>query len=827
MKQISLGIVAHVDAGKTTLNECLLYKAKVIRKMGRVDHKDAFFDTDRQERDRGITIFAKTATIDWNDTTFTLVDTPGHVDFSCEMERTLQVLDIAVLVVSGLDGVQSHTETIFKLLEYYHIPTFIFVNKMDITTKEKNELIEDLTKNLSNKCVVFEGDYSENLATASESLLEEYLATGNISDKNIARSIQQRGIFPVYFGSALKDMGVEELLTGLQRFSLEKKYPEEFGMKIFKVSYDEQGTRLCYSKITGGVLNAKQKLDENEKVDQIRLVSGNKYTLLQQATAGQIVAIKGLNSYGAGSGLGIEADTNKPVLTAYMVYRVVLPRGTDSNNMLKELNKLQQEDPQIQVSYSEAAKEINVSLMGEIQLEIISKIIKNRTGVDISFDNGKVLFKETICDIVDGVGHFEPLRHYAEVHLRLEPLPAGSGLVFDSEVSTDDLSLNWQRLILTHLKEKRHKGVLIGAPITDIKIIITAGRSHLKHTEGGDFREATYRAVRQGLKKAISIVLEPFYRFTITLNKQYLSKVLYDLDNMKASYKIDEDERGFVVVEGKAPVRKMQNYQTTLLAATSGTGKIVMSLLGYEPCEDEADIIERFHYDSEMDYGNPTGSVFCAHGSGFYVPYNHVEEYMHIKPKEENISSSLTHSNKFTVSENELKQVFMMAGGRNINEKKKVAENKRIDDRNKKVEVKLKERKPRMLIVDGYNMMFGWEKTKGIDFDNARDIVINDISSYAGYKGVSVVIVFDAYKVKDTLGKVSTNSNFSIVYTKTGQTADAYIEKAVHDFKNKYDVYVASSDGTVQSVVFAQGARRVSARELEIELKFINDTMLK
>lgn len=827
MKQVALGIVAHVDAGKTTLNECLLYQGKVIREMGRVDHQDAFFDMNPQERDRGITIFSKMACIDWKQTTFTLVDTPGHVDFSCEMERVLSVLDAAILVISGLDGVQSHSETIFKLLAYYQIPTFIFVNKMDITTFTKQQLLEDIQQKLSPNCLCFdEASFQEAIATANERLFETYLATGTIQKEMIAQAIQQRELFPVYFGSALKNEGITPLLDGLNDYTLEKQYPSEFGMKIFKVSYQQQ-IRLCYCKITGGVLQAKQRLRENEKVDQIRLVQGDKYTLLQKAYAGQIVVLKGLNGFSAGMGLGIENATVEPLLQACMSYRVVMDRNVDINQMLKQFLMLQQEEPSIQVQFQEITKEIQVSIMGEVQLEIIQNIIKERTGEAISFDQGRVLYQETILDSVVGIGHFEPLRHYAEVHVRLEPLPAGSGLVFASEVSTDELATNWQRLILTHLKEKRHKGVLIGCPITDMKITLIAGKSHLKHTEGGDFREATYRAVRQGLKMAQSVVLEPFYQFEISLLQPYLSKVLYDLDQMKANYTIATDEAQRTKIVGKAAVSQMKNYQSLLLAHSSGTGKLMTTLAGYQPCEDQQAVIEAFHYDSEKDFANPTGSIFCAHGSGFYVPYDQVEQYRHIKSEKEVISDVRDLETWSAVSEVELQRVMKMTGGRNKNEKKQVTKKKRVEDSLPKRSVSIQPKKEKLLIVDGYNLMFGWEKTKGVDFDNAADMIIHAMSSYAGFKGIKTIVVFDAYKVKNNQRKRVQQELFSVVYTKMGQTADAYIEKAVFEYKKQYDVYVASSDLTVQNVIFAQGASRVSSRELEVEFNAIHDRMLK
>ncbi len=832
MKQISLGVVAHVDAGKTTLNEAILYHGKVLRKMGRVDHKDAYFDFDSLEKERGITIYAKTGVVDWKNSTMTLVDTPGHVDFSSEMERTLSILDVAVLVISGLDGVQSHSKTIYSLTDHYHLPLFIFVNKMDLALKSKNQLMDELNQTFDGHCVDMADDFVlEKFAMADESLMEEYLETGNISLNNIKKAINTRRVYPVYFGSALKDDGVVELLDGIDYYFIEKDYPKEFGMKIFKVTYDELGTRLCYGKVTGGILSAKQKLSDDEKIDQIRLVSGKKFTLLQNAVAGQIVALKGLNGIMAGDGLGFEKNNEAPILIPYMNYRIRFPKGVDENMMNSQLQMIQQEDPQIGLTYVESLRETHVSLMGEIQLEVLSNIIKNRTGVDVTFDNGSIVYRETITDSVEGVGHFEPLRHYAEVHLRLDPLPRGSGLVFASEVSSDDLSTNWQRLILTHLKEKHHKGVLTGSYIDDIKITVIAGKAHLKHTEGGDFRQATYRAVRQGLKKANSILLEPYFNFEITVKNQYLSRVLFDLDNMSAKIVVDDDGNGNNIITGSAPVRKMQNYQNDLQAATSGSGSIQMSLAGYQESADAKEIIEAKGYDSELDFHNPTGSVFCSHGSGFYVPYDLVEEYMHIKTKSIDDMYYMDEinpvsSNRYSISDAELKSVVDSMGGRNRNTQKQLAQERAKKLEKEKEEKKLAKqaakpivKKKKLLLVDGYNMMFGWEKTKGIDFENAKAMVVKDVASYASLKGIKTILVFDGYRQKQSLGSSVNTQSIEIVHTKANQTADSYIEVAVGQYKKDYDIYVASSDGAVQNVIFAQGASRISAREFELELK--------
>ncbi len=822
MKKITLGILAHVDAGKTTLNESFLYHGNIIRKKGRVDHKDSYLDFDEQEKERGITIYSKNATFDYGNLHISLLDTPGHTDFSSEMERVLQVLDEAVIVISGLSGVQSHTKTIWNLTEVYRLPVFFFVNKMDITTRTKEELFEDLQKQLGAPVVDFSSskeEMYEKIALTDEKTLNEYLENGSVSDERISSLIQKRKIFPVCFGSALKDEGVVELLDTLSRYSSEKEYPKQFGLKIYKVSYDENGNRLLYGKVTGGVLSAKQKIGENEKVDQLFAMSGKRFTLVSEASAGDIVAIKGLNGHYANEGLGAEKSGQKPLLSSYMNYRITYPKQVDSNQMTRELRKIEEENPEIRLNVNGYRNETYVELMGDLQIDVIRNIIKKRTGVEVSFDNGSVLYKETIRDSVIGVGHFEPLRHYAEVHLRLKPLARDSGLVFKSDVSTDELSLNWQRLILTHLREKVHKGVLTGSPITDMEITLVAGRAHLKHTEGGDFRQATYRAVRNGLKKADSILLEPYYSYRIDVPQQDLSKVLYDLESLSGSVRVEEDT-DVCHIYGEAPVVNLKNYQTRLASLSSGRGQISLRLCGYRECHNTLEVLERFSYDSEMDFANPTGSVFCAHGAGFYVPYNHVEDFMHIREDQRTYTRTAT-TNRNRISEEELKRVFENLNGRNRKADKVHERDKKEEEEKKKV--KIAERKPELLLVDGYNVMHYFSKTKDlleVNFDMARDMVINEMANLAGYKNCDVVIVFDAYKVAGGLGSIQKSDNVTIVYTKANQTADSYIEKAVHDYSKDYSITVATSDYAVQNMILNSGARRISSRELEMELEF-------
>jgi len=826
MKNISLAILAHVDAGKTTLNECLLFHGGIIRKMGRVDHQDSFLDFDRMEKERGITIYSKMANFKYQDTVFYLVDTPGHNDFSSEMERSLQVVDVAVLVISGLDGVQSHSLTIFKLLEYYHIPTFIFVNKMDIALKSKAELLSEIQKELAETCFDFSDDrLIENIALASEKTWQEYEKSGQISQATVTRKIAERVIFPVYFGSALKNEGVDKLLAGLDKYTDKKNYPPELGLKFFKVNYQEDGTRICFCKVTGGTLKVKDKINQEDKVDQIRLYNGQKYDLIPSAQAGMIVGLKGLNTVMAYDVIG-EGEIKKPTLNAYMTYKVSYPENTDSNYLLKQLQMLSQEDPAIKISYHQQLKELRLSLMGKIQIEVVENTIFERTGIRIKLEKGSVLFKETIAREVSGYGHYEPVKHYAEVHLKLEPLERGKGLEFESAVSNDILASSWQKLILTQLQEKQHPGVLCGSAITDIRITLINGRAHHKHTEGGDFREAAYRAVRQGLKMTESILLEPFYDFRINVKNEHLSKVLYDLETVDATFTVEPADQDLMLIAGSGPIRKMQNYQDRLLALTSATGRIILTLKGYDICLEQDEIVEQTGYDSETDSDNPTGSVFCSHGAGFYVPYDYVKQYLHIRPEKdddfETIYSSTTRS---TITEAELKRVVETAAGRNRKDKQIVAR-KRVDDSEAFSRTKIvpKVKKPYLLIVDGYNLMHSYRDNSALlNFDGARDKVINEVASYAGYRNFKAVVVFDAYKTEETVSRRFKSETMEIVYTRANQTADSYIEKMVHQNKDKYDIIVVSSDFALQNMVLGEGAIRKSSREFMLELKKLTE----
>ena len=818
MKKVTIGILAHVDAGKTTLTESLLYTSGKIRKQGRVDHGDAFLDYNTQERQRGITIFSKQAQFAWKDTEFILLDTPGHVDFSSEMERTLQVLDYAIIVISGVDGIQSHTRTIWKLLEHYHIPTFLFVNKMDITYRLKEDLLKEFTQELSLHCVDFTEDFYENIAFLDDELLEEYERTETISKKLIQKHIAKRHIFPCFFGSALKIDHIDQFLNALDRWTITPTYLDDFQAQVYKITRDEKGQRLAHVKITGGSIKVKDTIGE-DKVDQIRVYSGSKYDMLQEAHCGDIVAMTGLDHVFAGDTLGVGASHIQPILTSYMNYRMILPDGVDFYTMVNQLKQLAEEDPMLQLTFNEH-QDIYIQFMGEVQIDILKDIIEERFHQHVDFDEGKIVYLETIEDTVEGVGHFEPLRHYAEVHVLLEPGKRGSGIVIDNQCSLDMLDGHYQRLILSHLQEKQHIGVLTGSPITDIKITLLSGKAHLKHTEGGDFREATYRAVRHGLKNAQSILLEPYYSFECTLPLSSMSRFMFDVDSMHGKCTVDYQDEQIVVIKGEAPVQKMQGYQQTLTSYTKGQGRIYYSLLGYLPCLDQDKVIEEIGYDSESDLENPTGSIFCQHGAGFYVPYYQVSEYMHIpysykKEKQTYIQERYISQ----ASENEeLEAIFERTYGKT---KRHLYKDyyKPVEDHQSSMLVKSKQE---CMLVDGYNVIFAWQQLSDIakeNLDLARQKLIDILANYQGYKNCLMIIVFDAYKVKHNLGTFEQNHNVFVVYTKEAQTADMYIEHVTHELSHDYHVIVATSDALEQMIVIGRGARRISSRELEKEVE--------
>lgn len=828
MKKIVLGILAHVDAGKTTLTESMLYLSKTIRHLGRVDHGDAFLDYNSQERDRGITIFSKQAIFNWNDCQITLIDTPGHVDFSTEMERTLQVLDYAILVISGIDGIQNHSETIWKLLKHYHVPTFIFINKMDSIYANKDKLLNDLKDQFDVNCFDFENldeNFYETIALNNEKLLDYYLEHQTLTKEMIIDEIYQQNLFPCFFGSALKIEGIDIFLNEFTNYVKEKQYPKQFQARVFKITHDKQGNKLTHLKITGGSLKVKEQVG-NEKVDQIRIYSGDKYQLVNEVYAGDICAIKGFKNFEISQGLGNESTVNTPILSPYMDYRIILPENCNQHEALEKLLLLSKEDPQLHINYNNQSKEIHVELMGEIQVEILKNIISERFNLDVEFDHGNIIYKETILEPVEGVGHFEPLRHYAEVHLLLEPGKPGSGLEFAVDCKENVLATSYQRLVLSHLKEKEHIGVLTGSLITDMKITLISGRAHLKHTEGGDFREATYRALRQGLKATKSILLEPYFKFSLEIPVEYLSRAIYDIETMNGTFKLSKEQDEMAYLTGKAPVSKMQNYQSEVISYTKGKGRITLQIDGYYPCTNQEEIISKINYDSESDLENPTGSVFCSHGAGFNVKWDEVENYMHIpyqfKPKNENKEKKIektTYSNE----DEELENIFIRTYGPIKQHQTTTPAKKIISNTTYKY-------MPECLLVDGYNIIHSWPELKELAKDNldaARTRLIDIMCNYQGYKKCILILVFDAYKVKNNLGSSYKYHNIYIVYTKEAQTADMYIERTTHELASKYNITVATSDALEQLIVLGQGGKRISSRELRLEVERLDKEKLE
>ena len=848
MENIVMGILAHVDAGKTTLSEGMLYLSGTVRKLGRVDHKDAFLDTYSLERDRGITIFSKQAVFSLGNRRINLLDTPGHVDFSAEMERTLQVLDYAVLVISGADGVQGHTETLWKLLKLYEIPTFIFINKMDQPGTDRESLLTELKERLDEGCIVFgkgkNVESLEEIAMTDEVVLDYFMEHETVRNEDICRLIRERKIFPCYFGSALKLDGVQELLAGFEEYMKPFDGKKEFGARVFKISRDDKGERLTFLKVTGGKLVVKMPINKEEKINQIRIYSGAKYEAVNEVEAGGVCAVTGLSSSYIGQGLGVEKGTAAPFLEPVLTYQMILPEGADTTKVLRELKQLEEEEPLLNIVWNPALEEIHVQLMGEVQTEILKTMIAERFHLDVEFGTGKIVYKETIKSPVVGVGHYEPLRHYAEVHLKMEPLEAGSGLVFDTDCSEDVLDRNWQRLILTHLQEREHPGVLTGAPITDMKITIVAGRAHLKHTEGGDFRQATYRAVRQGLKSAESLLLEPWYSFVLEVPSEQVGRAMSDIGQMNGSFEGPEaeDKQGMVRLTGTAPASEMRDYQREVWAYTKGRGRITLTLKGYEPCHNAEEVIEEIGYDSERDVDNPTGSVFCAHGAGFLVKWDEVPEYMHIKEdflaekpgieQDEMMAVQMgnhcNYSGGYSSSyddDPELLTIMEREFGSKQEERDRYSSYRKqtvsTPVRHTTV-IKENEPKKEYLLVDGYNIIFAWEELNELakaSIDAARNKLMDILSNYQGFIGCTLILVFDAYKVKGNQGEVQKYHNIYVVYTKEAETADQYIEKTTHEIGRKYKVTVATSDALEQVIVMGQGAYRISARDFYEEVE--------
>ena len=843
---LNVGLLAHVDAGKTTLSESILYQSGAIRNLGRVDHQDAFLDTDEMERERGITIFSKQAVLTWKDTEITLLDTPGHVDFSAEMERVLQVLDCAVLVISGADGVQGHTETLWKLLTRYGIPVFLFVNKMDQEGTDCGKLLAELKSRFSEGCIDFgrvetgAEEVIEEIAVCDEQTMEEYLEKGSVAAASIRRLVAERKIFPCYFGSTLHLQGVEELMNGICTYQMQKEYPAAFGAKVYKIARDGQGNRLTYLKVTGGTLKVKDVIGENgDKVNQIRVYSGEKYELLSEADAGKVCAVTGLAETYPGQGLGAEKDSELPILEPVLTYRIILPDDCNVHTMLRDLKLLEEEEPELHVVWIEKSQEIHVQLMGDVQIEILQRIIKERFGVLVEFGEGSIVYKETIAAPVEGVGHFEPLRHYAEVHLRLEPGERGSGMQFDSECSEDVLDRNWQRLVLTHLEEKEHKGVLTGSVITDMKITLTSGKAHLKHTEGGDFRQATYRAVRQGLKKAESVLLEPYYEFRIELPSENVGRAMTDIQNRFGKFEAPETLGEMTVLTGIAPVSTLSGYQKDVIAYTGGRGRISLTLKGYDLCHNQEEVVAARGYDSELDLANPTGSVFCAHGAGFVVDWDEVEEYMHMErtldqtgeeglaevtlPKRRHSSIELTQEELDAIYVRTPDPVKQNHGQVTVCAKEKDREpGSAYTDPKWERRRREKEGRQEYLLVDGYNIIFSWEELRELsekDIGAARGKLADILSNYQGYRKCTLILVYDAYKVEGNPGEVMKYHNIYIVYTKEAETADQYIEKTVRRIAKDAAVTVATSDGLEQVIILGQGANRMSAPGLKEEIE--------
>lgn len=887
MKNIVAGILAHVDSGKTTLSEAMLYQAGQIRKLGRVDHQDTYLDTDSQEKDRGITIFSKQAELAYADMHIALLDTPGHVDFGTEMERTLQVLDYVVLVINGMDGVQSHTETLWKLLERYGIPVFIFVNKMDMTGYDRDYLMDNIRHRLSDGCVDFLcEDSGEQIAMCDEAMLEHFLETGANDEQDVVNAIAGRKLFPCYFGSALKNEGVSELLDGMNRYVVEPVRGEEFGARVFKIGRDDKGERLTYMKVTGGVLKLKDVLtlrnsqgeESHEKVNQIRVYSGAKYDMVTQVPAGCVCAVPGLvNTYGR-QGIGACLDGELPSLEPVLSYKVMYPTDVDAVTMVSKLRLLEEEDPQLQVQWNETAGEIYIKVMGQVQLEVVAQMVRDRFGIAITYGQGRISYKETIAAPVMGVGHFEPLRHYAEVHLLLEPMENGSGMCFDSICSEDVLDKNWQRLILTHLQEREFRGVLTGSPITDMKISITAGRAHQKHTEGGDFRQATYRAVRQGLMMAESVLLEPVYAFKIEVPQEYAGRVLADIVKMSGTMDGQEISGETTVITGHAPVYTMREYYSELTAFSRGTGRLQVDIDGYQPCHNTEEVLAERHYDPELDRFNPSSSVFCAHGAGYLVDWYDVYENMHVKedPGFE-ISGQLGYTedgyamdipvnrpgksvSEMSITDEELSEIFARTFGGDYKDKD-VALNGRFRRTTSEYKVngqynksQSRDRQPGngplvgsrpadrgiatpgafkrrksgedYVIVDGYNVIFAWDTLRELsehNIDSARGKLMDILSNYQGYMNCHLIVVFDGYKVKDNKGERFPYDDIEVVYTKEGETADAHIEKLTHELARKHKVTVVTSDGLEQIVTMGQGAIRMSSRDFKLEVERVNE----
>lgn len=853
-KQICIGILAHVDAGKTTLSEALLYESGAIRMLGRVDHQNAFLDTDAQERARGITIFSKQARMQHGEAAFILMDTPGHVDFSAEMERTLQVLDYAVLVISGKDGVQAHTATLWKLLSKYQVPVFLFINKMDLEGADKNAIMTELRNTLDEGCLDFcmarDDAWMEQAAMCDETLLEEFLEAAALSDESLQSSIAARKLFPCFFGSALKMEGIKAFLDGLAAFTKPCAYPQEFGARVYKITRDRRGNRLTHMKITGGVLHTKdmvatvtdaasdvKKAEKREKIEQLRIYSGEKFTAVDSIRAGEVCAATGLSGTYAGQGLGYEKQADAPMLESVLLYQVILPPGQDVHDALTKLRQLAEEDPQLRVVWNEQLQEIQMQLAGEVQLTVLKTLILERFGLSVEFGEGSISYKETIKAPAVGAGHFEPLRHYAEVHILLEPAEPGSGLVFDTACSEDVLDKNWQRLIMTHLMEREHIGVLTGSPLTDMKLTLLTGKAHQKHTEGGDFRQAVYRAVRQGLRKAESVLLEPWYEFRLKIPAEMVGRAMSDVQRMGGQVGEPEMKGEFMVLAGKAPVSEMKDYSLEVVSYTKGHGNLFCTLCGYEPCHNQKQVIEQIGYDASRDVNNTADSVFCRHGTGVTVKWDEADEWMHLESgwpfenaaavagealaqdgKAAGGSASVYRGTK--EEDEELARIFERTYGKP--KQRTVIPKREIFPKSEKVVIKPAKVLEEYLLVDGYNIIFSWKQLKAlaeVNMDSARQALIEILANYQGYKKCHVIVVFDAYRVKGGERRHEKQGNVDVIFTAEAETADMYIERTAHEKSKEYLVRVATSDRLEQMIIVGSGAFKISADAFELEIQ--------
>ena len=840
MRRIVIGILAHVDSGKTTLAEGLLYQTGSIRKAGRVDHKNAFLDTHDIEKDRGITIFSKQAMLKIGDMEVSLLDTPGHVDFSAETERTLSVLDYAILVISGSEGIQSHTETLWNLLKRYKVPTFVFVNKMDLNGADAHAMIHALEQKLDSGCIDFTAEkdeaYFERLAMCDESMLEQFLESGNVDKKSVCKAISKRKVFPVYFGSALKIQGVDEFINGLDEYICQPECTDDFGAKVFKISEDNMGVRLTHMKITGGSLKVKDLITQkgaSQKVNQIRVYSGSKFEAKDEVYPGTVCAVVGLSETYPGQGLGAETDAKGLLLEPVLTYKAEFPNDVDLHTALVNLKQLEAEDPTLHVLWNSQLSEIHVQMMGEVQIEVLTRIIKERFNLDVKFNQGSIAYKETISEITEGVGHYEPLRHYAEVHLILEPLPEGSGVKFATDCPEDKLDKNWQRLIMTHLEEKTHLGVLTGSPITDIKITVASGKAHLKHTEGGDFRQATYRAIRHGLMSAKSVLLEPWYDFRLEIPTENVGRAMTDLQQMGGSFSAPETVGEVSVLNGEIPVKRMQGYHNDVNNYSGGRGKLSCMLKGYKPCLDAESVIEEIGYNPEKDTENTPDSVFCSHGSGFVVPWNEVHEHMHLesalrkeeaKPEPVMIKEYI----RRVAADKELMQIFERTYGKVKRREDHAMYTPKSVPQTKPFKGKPLPEGPEYLLIDGYNVIFAWEDLKELakeSLEMARDRLTEIVCNYRAFRDVEIILVFDAYKVKNNPGSVVKVHNINVVYTKEAETADMYIEKVTHELGKKHKVRVVTSDNLEQLIILGAGALRIPAAAFLSEVKEVEKTV--